>query len=190
MCTHVTKGTLHASVFEDRLRQEHGASLIITSPTVPYKIIHKDGRAEIISNPALFPSGDHDFKQIERLEPYVFATITVPEEYLGKVIELCEVCRPFPWQGLLRILNHRRTGQSRHTGVNHFLDCKSGHFEVQIAPGSACQRLLWQTQGYLEGVWIFNPARAARYLIDLVTPHWITKKRATRSLTLSGSISL
>jgi translation elongation factor EF-4 len=107
VCTHVTKGTLHASVFEDRLRQEHGASLIITSPTVPYKIIHKDGREEIISNPALFPSGDHDFKQIERLEPYVLATITVPEEYLGKVIELCEVCRPFPWQGLLCILNDR-----------------------------------------------------------------------------------
>lgn len=83
-------GTLHASVFEDRLRQEHGASLIITSPTVPYKIIHRDGREEIISNPAFFPSGDHEFKQLERLEPYVLATITVPEEYLGKVIELCE----------------------------------------------------------------------------------------------------
>ena len=84
-------GTLHASVFEDRLRQEHGGSLIITSPTVPYKIKHlRDGTEEIISNPALFPTGDHEFKQLERLEPYVLATITVPEEYLGKVIELCE----------------------------------------------------------------------------------------------------
>lgn len=73
------------------MRQEHGGSLIITSPTVPYKIIHpRDGSEEIISNPALFPSGDHEFKQLERLEPYVLATITVPEEYLGKVIELCE----------------------------------------------------------------------------------------------------
>jgi len=85
-------GTLHASVFEDRLRQEHGGSLIITAPTVPYKIKHRDGTEEIISNPALFPSGDHEFKQVERLEPFVLATITVPEEYLGKVIELCEVC--------------------------------------------------------------------------------------------------
>ena len=91
--SHFVLGTLHASVFEDRLRQEHGGSLIITSPTVPYKIIHKDGKEEVISNPALFPSGDHDFKVIQRLEPYIMATITVPEEYLGKVIELCEVCR-------------------------------------------------------------------------------------------------
>lgn len=73
------------------MRQEHGGSLIITSPTVPYKIKHlRDGTEEIISNPALFPTGDHVFKQLERMEPYVLATITVPEEYLGKVIELCE----------------------------------------------------------------------------------------------------
>jgi translation elongation factor EF-4 len=86
-------GTLHASVFEDRLRQEHGGSLIITAPTVPYMIRGKDGKEAIISNPSEFPSGDHDLKQIERLEPYVLATITMPEEYLGKVIELCEVLR-------------------------------------------------------------------------------------------------
>ncbi|KAI5812362.1 P-loop containing nucleoside triphosphate hydrolase protein [Pyronema omphalodes] len=83
-------GTLHASVFEDRLRQEHGGSLIITAPTVPYKIRHRDGKEEIISNPALFPSGEDAFRNVERLEPMVLATITVPEEYLGKVIELCE----------------------------------------------------------------------------------------------------
>lgn len=90
-------GTLHASVFEDRLRQEHGGSLIITAPTVPYKIRRRDGTEETISNPMLFPSGEHDYRdQVERLEPFVLATITVPEEYLGKVIELCEVCPPRP----------------------------------------------------------------------------------------------
>lgn len=81
-------GTLHASVFEDRLRQEHGGSLIITAPTVPYKIINQDGSEQIISNPAIFPS--EELRGVQRLEPYVLATITVPEEYLGKVIELCE----------------------------------------------------------------------------------------------------
>jgi translation elongation factor EF-4 len=89
MCT---LGTLHASVFQDRLRQEHGGALIITAPTVPYMLRYKDGTEEIISNPAEFPDGETNYIQkVERLEPYVLATITLPEEYLGKVIELCEV---------------------------------------------------------------------------------------------------
>ncbi|KAL8722648.1 MAG: hypothetical protein Q9225_000880 [Loekoesia sp. 1 TL-2023] len=84
-------GTLHCSVFEDRLRQEHGASIIITPPTVPFKVIWKDGREETISNPANFPDGGTANSGIVELqEPYVSATITLPEEYLGKVIELCE----------------------------------------------------------------------------------------------------
>ena len=84
-------GTLHCSVFEDRLRQEHGASIIITPPTVPFKVIWNDGREEIIQNPALFPDTDASHQRVAELqEPYVSATITLPEEYLGKVIELCE----------------------------------------------------------------------------------------------------
>ncbi|KKY21635.1 putative gtp-binding protein [Phaeomoniella chlamydospora] len=84
-------GTLHCSVFEDRLRQEHGASIIITPPTVPFKVVHKDGREEVITNPAHFPTEDVAKKKVAELrEPYVTATITFPEEYLGKIIELCE----------------------------------------------------------------------------------------------------
>ena len=84
-------GTLHCSVFEDRLRQEHGASIIITPPTVPFKVIWNDGREEIIQNPAMFPDTDATHQRVAELqEPYVSATITLPEEYLGKVIELCE----------------------------------------------------------------------------------------------------
>jgi translation factor GUF1, mitochondrial len=87
-------GTLHCSVFEDRLRQEHGASIIITPPTVPFKVLWKDGKEEIIQNPALFPDTDTQGQKVAQLqEPYVSATITLPEEYLGKVIELCEANR-------------------------------------------------------------------------------------------------
>ena len=84
-------GTLHCSVFEDRLRQEHGASIIITPPTVPFKVIKNDGKEQIISNPADLPDqvlGRTSYAELQ--EPYVSATITLPEEYLGKVIELCE----------------------------------------------------------------------------------------------------
>jgi translation factor GUF1, mitochondrial len=86
-------GTLHCSVFEDRLRQEHGASIIITPPSVPFKVVWKDGKEEIISNPNEFPdphTQQHHGRIISLQEPYITATITLPEEYLGKVIELCE----------------------------------------------------------------------------------------------------
>ncbi|KZF19018.1 beta and beta-prime subunits of DNA dependent RNA-polymerase [Xylona heveae TC161] len=87
-------GTLHCSVFEDRLRQEHGASIIITPPTVPFKVIWSDGTEETISNPALFPDSETAHQRVSELqEPYISATITLPEEYLGKVIELCEANR-------------------------------------------------------------------------------------------------
>ncbi|TAQ91445.1 hypothetical protein B7494_g188 [Chlorociboria aeruginascens] len=87
-------GTLHCSVFEDRLRQEHGASIIITPPTVPFKVIWKDETETIIQNPASFPDANDSYRRVAELqEPYVSATITLPEEYLGKVIELCEINR-------------------------------------------------------------------------------------------------
>jgi len=84
-------GTLHCSVFEDRLRQEHGAIIIITPPTVPFKVIWANGKEEIVQNPAHFPDGDIvRARVVELQEPYVSITITLPENYLGKVIELCE----------------------------------------------------------------------------------------------------
>jgi elongation factor 4 len=88
-------GTLHCSVFEDRLRQEHGASIIITPPSVPFKVVHKKGlREQIVSNPNEFPEGQDVTTGVDHFEePYITATITVPEEYLGKVIELCEAHR-------------------------------------------------------------------------------------------------
>ncbi|KAF2427228.1 GTP-binding protein lepa [Tothia fuscella] len=83
-------GTLHCSVFEDRLRQEHGASIILTPPTVPFKVIWTTGKETIISNPNEFPDDDRNQKVAELQEPYVSVTIALPEEYIGKVIELCE----------------------------------------------------------------------------------------------------
>ncbi|EXJ88842.1 translation factor GUF1, mitochondrial [Capronia epimyces CBS 606.96] len=84
-------GTLHCSVFEDRLRQEHGASIIITPPTVPFKVIYKDGKEVVVTNPAEFPDSEETRRNVAELrEPYVLATLTFPDEYLGKVMELCE----------------------------------------------------------------------------------------------------
>lgn len=87
-------GSLHCSVFQDRLRQEHGASVIITEPSVPSRIVYADGKEQLITNPAEFPTpDDHRARSAIFYEPFVHATLTLPEEYLGRVIELCEASR-------------------------------------------------------------------------------------------------
>jgi len=82
------RGTLHASVFQDRLRQEHGGRVIITRPTVPYKILSSVGET-IVSKADEFPDATQD----EILEPVVDATMVFPSSQLGRVIDLCETYR-------------------------------------------------------------------------------------------------
>ncbi|KAK0615119.1 GTP-binding protein GUF1 [Bombardia bombarda] len=87
-------GSLHCSVFQDRLRQEHGADIIITEPAVPTKIVWSTGKEEVVTNPAHFPdTDDHRMRTARVYEPFVLATITLPDEYLGRVIEICEAAR-------------------------------------------------------------------------------------------------
>ncbi|CAK7263161.1 Translation factor guf1 mitochondrial [Sporothrix epigloea] len=87
-------GSLHCSVFQDRLRQEHGASVIITEPAVPVMARLRDGTEKVLTSAADFPDADESrARGVEYFEPYVSATITVPEEYLGRVITLCEASR-------------------------------------------------------------------------------------------------
>ncbi|KAG5364684.1 Translation factor GUF1 [Yarrowia sp. E02] len=93
-------GTLHASVFEDRLLQEHGAHVIITAPSVPYRVVYhprgKETESTIveIDNPANFPDLQLEKARIEALqEPMVACTMTLPQEYIGAVMSLCEANR-------------------------------------------------------------------------------------------------
>ncbi|KAI1841365.1 hypothetical protein JX266_012446 [Neoarthrinium moseri] len=87
-------GSLHCSVFQDRLRQEHGASIIITEPAVQFKVVWRDGTESILQNPNEFPEPeDNKLRGATCYEPYVLATMTLPEEYLGRAIELCEANR-------------------------------------------------------------------------------------------------
>ena len=79
-------GSLHASVFTERLEKEYGSKLIITQPTVPFLIKFKDGEKKIITNPDDFPDLSLRRSNLESLEePFVEAIMTLPQEYLGKV---------------------------------------------------------------------------------------------------------
>lgn len=82
-------GSLHASVFKERLEKEYGAQIILTAPTVPYKIFYKNGTEKVITNPDEFPDNTRHHDVEKYLEPYVEAITTVPEEYMGNVMTLC-----------------------------------------------------------------------------------------------------
>lgn len=84
-------GSLHLSVFEDRLRNEHNGQIIITQPTVPYRLTAPDGKVSFVSNPAEFPDHGKMYGQVYTYEePVVEATMIFPADYLGQIITLCE----------------------------------------------------------------------------------------------------
>jgi len=78
-------GMLHMEVIKERLEREFNLDLIATAPTVIYEVLKKDGERITIQNPSELPEPNH----IETIfEPYVKATILVPDEFLGNVIKL------------------------------------------------------------------------------------------------------
>ena len=79
-------GLLHLEIVQERLDREFNLDLITTAPSVIYKINIRDGKQLEVHNPADFP----DVQTIDSmLEPWIKATIMVPEEYLGSVLALC-----------------------------------------------------------------------------------------------------
>ncbi len=81
-------GLLHMDVFRQRLEDEYDLNIIITNPSVLYKIKFK-GNEEIfyLENPSEFPESN----LIEEVyEPVIKATIIVPQKYLGNILKLCE----------------------------------------------------------------------------------------------------
>jgi len=85
-------GLLHMDVFKQRLAQEYNLDVIVTTPNVPYKAVLKgnDNQEIEIRSPTDFPEKPKtDFF----MEPMVIGTLIFPEEYLGKIMTLCENCR-------------------------------------------------------------------------------------------------
>ncbi len=79
-------GLLHMEIISERLNREFNLSLINTVPSVLYKIHLRDGSVMDLENPADMP----DITRIESIEePWVRATIMMPDKYLGSIMELC-----------------------------------------------------------------------------------------------------
>jgi GTP-binding protein LepA len=80
-------GLLHLEIFQERLRREYNLDIIVTIPSVAYKIIKKNGVEEIARTPQKL-SDPSELISIE--EPWVLLDIVVPKEYMGNVIKLAQ----------------------------------------------------------------------------------------------------
>lgn len=80
-------GLLHMDVIKERLEREYDLELITTAPNVIYEIVRTNGDMEMVDNPSLFP----DPTLIDHVEePFVNATIIVPKDYVGAIMELSQ----------------------------------------------------------------------------------------------------
>ena len=79
-------GLLHLEIIQERLEREFDLDLVITAPSVVYRVHKSNGEVLELHNPADYP----DPTQIDHVEePWIKATILVPDDYLGAVLQLC-----------------------------------------------------------------------------------------------------
>ena len=98
-------GLLHLDIVRERLEREFDLALITTAPTVVYQVTTRAGEVLSIDNPVAFPN-EADIETIE--EPFILATIHLPQDYLGSVLKLCEekrgIQRELRYAGLHRAM--------------------------------------------------------------------------------------
>ena len=80
-------GMLHMEIIQERLEREYDLDLVTTSPTVVYEVVKTDGEVLQIDNPDDLPKMN-SVKEIR--EPIVAATLLLPPEFVGNVIQLCQ----------------------------------------------------------------------------------------------------
>lgn len=79
-------GLLHMEIIQERLEREYGLELVATAPNVVYRVTRTNGEVLEVDNPAKLPP-DGEVARME--EPYVVATVVLPADYIGAVMELC-----------------------------------------------------------------------------------------------------
>jgi GTP-binding protein LepA len=79
-------GLLHLDIVQERLEREYDLSIILSVPSVRYRFTLKDGRSVFIDNPAFYPD---PVSILKAEEPYIRASMMLPERYLGSVMKLC-----------------------------------------------------------------------------------------------------
>lgn len=78
-------GMLHLEIITERLRREYNLELVVTMPSITYKVVKQNGDIDIVYSPHLFP--DHGLIK-EIIEPWVYATIISPDNYVSPIMQL------------------------------------------------------------------------------------------------------
>jgi GTP-binding protein LepA len=126
-------GLLHLEIIQERLTREYDLDLITTAPSVVYEVHLRGGEIREIHNPADWP----DPAQIEQLEePWIEATIYMPDEYLGSVLKLCQDRR-----GVQKNLTYVGTGAHQRAQLTYELPLNEVVFDFY-------DRLKSLSQGY------------------------------------------
>ncbi len=78
-------GLLHMEIIKERIEREFGINIITTAPTVIYRVTDEKGQVHLIDNPSKMPK-----RPLSIEEPFVKASIFVPQEFIGNVLNLCQ----------------------------------------------------------------------------------------------------
>ncbi|HUY18412.1 MAG TPA: translation elongation factor 4 [Candidatus Binataceae bacterium] len=100
-------GLLHMEIAQERLEREFGLNLIVTAPTVAYRVITAAGETTTVDNPSRLPD-ESIIATIE--EPFILTSIYVPDEFVGAIMTLCEerrgTQRDLKYVGTNRVILH------------------------------------------------------------------------------------
>jgi GTP-binding protein LepA len=80
-------GLLHLDIVQERLKREYGLSLLLSAPSVRYRVTMETGEILMVDNPSMYPD-PMGIAKVE--EPYIKASIMMPERYMGSMMELCK----------------------------------------------------------------------------------------------------
>lgn len=79
-------GMLHMEIIQERLEREYNLNIITTAPTVAFEVLTHQGETRVVENPSRLPLAN---EVAEIREPFIRASLLVPPDYLGSVIQLC-----------------------------------------------------------------------------------------------------
>ena len=133
-------GMLHLEIITERLRREYGIDLIITTPSVVYKIIKKTGQEIMIYTPQNLP----DPSQIQEFqEPYAKLEIILPKEYLGQVMKLLGALR-----GIYKATNYLNPEKVIITYEAPLADVIAGFYDRLKSASSGFASMNYELIGY------------------------------------------
>ncbi|MGE5425613.1 MAG: translation elongation factor 4 [Bacillota bacterium] len=105
-------GLLHLEIFQERLRREYNLDLIVTVPSVAYRVLRKGGEEEIVRTPQRLP----DPNEIESIEePWVSLDVITPQEYIGNIMSLAQEKR-----GIYKNTEYISAGSDEARAILHY----------------------------------------------------------------------